>query len=354
VITSASSIIFASGTSNSFTITTSGSPTPALSESGSLPSGVTFTDNHNGTATLAGTPLVGSANSFPLTLTATSANGTATQKFTLNVQDGVTQGNWQKVYGLLGYDLSQGGSNLPSGYAINFSGASNYIWAASTTDARALQNPSGGREAATWYASNSNSFSVTINTNDGLAHRVALYVVDWDNQARSEQVDLLDPTGKVLASQTVSSFYGGKYLGFITPNNLNSVTLRFTTLSGPNAVLSGIFFGYPAAGPLVVTGSGTTSPAVQAPAGLTGTVDAIGKTATAPSGQGAHEVDQFFASTEAAHQSWYSPLSPALTGLTRTIAPSDQDAPDVDLLMALARSAKHSSSEPEDGVSSLS
>ena len=31
-------------------------PTPSLSEIGALPGGVTFTDNHNGTATLAGTP----------------------------------------------------------------------------------------------------------------------------------------------------------------------------------------------------------------------------------------------------------------------------------------------------------
>ena len=43
---------------------------PALSETGSLPSGVTFTDNGNGTATLAGTPAVGSGGTFSLSLTA--------------------------------------------------------------------------------------------------------------------------------------------------------------------------------------------------------------------------------------------------------------------------------------------
>ena len=64
------------------------------------------------------------------------------------------------------------------------------FWAASTTDPRALQNPGGGRAAATWYASP--SFNVTVNMNDGLAHRLALYLLDWDNGARQERVDALN------------------------------------------------------------------------------------------------------------------------------------------------------------------
>ena len=44
------------GTPGSFTVTTTGFPTSSLSESGALPSGVTFVDNGDGTATLAGTP----------------------------------------------------------------------------------------------------------------------------------------------------------------------------------------------------------------------------------------------------------------------------------------------------------
>ena len=42
------------GTAGSFTVTTTGYPTSALSESGALPSGVTFVDNGNDTASLAG------------------------------------------------------------------------------------------------------------------------------------------------------------------------------------------------------------------------------------------------------------------------------------------------------------
>ena len=55
-ITSAGSTTFTTGTAGTFTVTTTGSPTSALSETGALPSGVTFVDNGDGTATLAGTP----------------------------------------------------------------------------------------------------------------------------------------------------------------------------------------------------------------------------------------------------------------------------------------------------------
>jgi hypothetical protein len=85
-ITSSNSATFTEGHSGSFTVTTSGNPTPSLSESGPLPGGVTFTDNGNGTGTLAGTPTVGSNGTYPITIGA--SNGTspnASQSFTLHV-----------------------------------------------------------------------------------------------------------------------------------------------------------------------------------------------------------------------------------------------------------------------------
>jgi hypothetical protein len=86
-ITSGSSTAFTVGQGGTFTVTTTGSPTAALTESGALPGGVTFTDNHDGTATLAGTPAVGSAGTYTLTLTAHNGIGSdATQTYTLKVQ----------------------------------------------------------------------------------------------------------------------------------------------------------------------------------------------------------------------------------------------------------------------------
>ena len=54
-ITSAAARSFAIGSANTFTVTTTGTPTAALSETGALPTGVTFVNNGDGTATLAST-----------------------------------------------------------------------------------------------------------------------------------------------------------------------------------------------------------------------------------------------------------------------------------------------------------
>src|SRR5439155_7661126 len=68
------------------TITTSGSPTvTTITESGTLPTGVTFTDNGNGTATLSGTPAPNTGNAYTLTFTASNSAGAATQNFLLTV-----------------------------------------------------------------------------------------------------------------------------------------------------------------------------------------------------------------------------------------------------------------------------
>jgi hypothetical protein len=85
-ITSANNTTFSVGAAGSFTVTTTGSPTPTLTETGALPSGVTFVNNGNGTATLSGTPVAGSGGTYVLTLTATNGVGSpANQSFTLKV-----------------------------------------------------------------------------------------------------------------------------------------------------------------------------------------------------------------------------------------------------------------------------
>jgi hypothetical protein len=87
-ITSAATTTATVGSPLDFTVQTSGTPEPSLSESGSLPSGVTFTDNGDGTATLGGTPASGTGGSYPLTLTATSEGGSPVQQaFTLVVDE---------------------------------------------------------------------------------------------------------------------------------------------------------------------------------------------------------------------------------------------------------------------------
>ena len=82
-ITSANHATFAYGVPNAFTVTTTGFPPPTISKAGTLPPGVTFVDNGNGTGSLSGTPTVG--GTFPLVLSATNVVTTAQQNFTLTV-----------------------------------------------------------------------------------------------------------------------------------------------------------------------------------------------------------------------------------------------------------------------------
>jgi len=82
-ITSANHAAFTLGAASSFTVTTTGFPVPtSITELGSLPAGVTFTNNGNGTATLAGTPTTG--GTFNIGFTASNGvSPNATQSFTL-------------------------------------------------------------------------------------------------------------------------------------------------------------------------------------------------------------------------------------------------------------------------------
>ena len=85
-ITSGPSTTFTEGTDGFFTVTTSGYPTSSLTESGPLPSGVTFIDDGDGTATFVGTPGTGSSGSYPITINASNGGGPdVPQAFVLTV-----------------------------------------------------------------------------------------------------------------------------------------------------------------------------------------------------------------------------------------------------------------------------
>jgi hypothetical protein len=90
-ITSADSAAFQVGASGIFLITTTGYTTPALSEAGALPQGVTFVDNGDGTATLQGTPAFGSAGAYDLSIDATNGSAPdASQNFVFTVNQAPT------------------------------------------------------------------------------------------------------------------------------------------------------------------------------------------------------------------------------------------------------------------------
>ncbi len=86
VITSAGATGFPVGTTGTFSVTATGFPTVALTETGPLPAGVQFVDNGDGTATLAGDPGAGTSGVYPVSITAGNGIGSpAIQAFTLTV-----------------------------------------------------------------------------------------------------------------------------------------------------------------------------------------------------------------------------------------------------------------------------
>jgi len=101
--TSAASSSFFTGSNDTFTISTTAFPTAALAETGTLPGGISFTDNGNGTATLSGDATV--AGTFVLTLSATNSVGAATQTFTLT---SITQA---PIFALSGQTLTLTGTS---------------------------------------------------------------------------------------------------------------------------------------------------------------------------------------------------------------------------------------------------
>jgi hypothetical protein len=91
VFNSAANATFTAGTAGSFTVESLGAPVASLIETGALPSGVTFIDNGDGTATLAGTPDAGTGGTYSFTITAHNGVGADTpQSFTLTVQEAPT------------------------------------------------------------------------------------------------------------------------------------------------------------------------------------------------------------------------------------------------------------------------
>lgn len=159
--------------------------------------------------------------------------------------DAATQGTWQSVYGTDGYSVANDSQLIPPYAAFAVQNQLNYTWAASTTDPRALQSGSGsGRVATAWYSVHDAippTFDFDVNFLDGNSHQFAIYAIDWDSQGRAETIQILDAnTNAVLDTRQISNFTNGIYLVW---NISGHVIVNVTETVGPNAVVSGVFFG---------------------------------------------------------------------------------------------------------------
>jgi hypothetical protein len=154
--------------------------------------------------------------------------------------DTTTQGTWTGVYGSEGYDIFNGNVSLPSYAQVSVAGQQNYVWAASTSDPRALQTApsSSSRIAACDYANG--SFTINVSLSGTATHAVGLYLLGWDI-SRTETVQIADAnSGTVLDTRTVNNFVNGQWLVW---NLSGNVQITISNVSGNNCVASGVFFG---------------------------------------------------------------------------------------------------------------
>ncbi len=285
-ITSAASTTFAIGAAGSFTVTATGSPAPTFSETGTLPSGVSFST----AGVLSGTPAAGTGGTYPITITA--SNGTspnATQNFTLTVSQGpaITSANSTTfTAGTAGsFSVTATGSpaptfsetgTLPSGVSFSTAGVLSGTPAAGT----------GGTYPITITASNGTSpnatqnFTLTVNEAPAITSAASATFTlgaagSFSAKATGFPAPTFSETGVLPSGVTFSSTgvlsgtpaagTGGTYPISITASNgvSPSATQNFTlTVNQAPAITSvaSTAFTVGAAGSFAVTATGSPKP----------------------------------------------------------------------------------------------
>ncbi len=187
---------------------------------------------------------------YTFTATATDTAG-QTRSHSVSVRTAANaQGNWVGTYGHDGYILANWNgnntdlANLPAGVTYSLDQGGRYVWAATSTEVRALQNPAmTERRSMTWYDASSLRLHLTFaNAYSGTLH---LYALDWDAYGgnRYQTVTINDGHGPQTA-QLSSSFVQGAWIHApITVAAGGTVTITADRTGGNTAVLAGLFLG---------------------------------------------------------------------------------------------------------------
>jgi hypothetical protein len=251
-ITSAASATSNVGAPFSFNVYATGAPLPALSEVGTLPGGITFTDNGNGTATIAGTSAAGSGGTYPFTITATSSAGSTSQSFVLTNTGAPTitspatatfTTTFLGSYAITttGYPaptLTDTASTLPSG--LTFVDNGNGTGAISGTPATGTQGSYPVVLQATNASGSTATLDLAVTVNPATAPVLSIPAADFTlNQMGSVAVTAtghptpaITETGTLPAGLTFTDNGSGTAILSGTPTSTGTTTLTVTATNG--------------------------------------------------------------------------------------------------------------------------
>jgi hypothetical protein len=167
--------------------------------------------------------------------------------------------SWVGAFGSNGYDLAGWDGQTDVSYlpdaTVSLVQGSRYVWAANTSDVRALPGPDGlTRTASTYFAPSKLQVKLTFHA--AYTGNLRLYAVDWDGSVgccteRRETITVGNQSVG-FASQHYGAFHQGQWVAFpVSEPAGGSVMITATREIGANAVLSGIFLGDAGAPPAI-------------------------------------------------------------------------------------------------------
>ena len=240
-ITSANSTSFTYGTAGSFTVTTSGVPTAtsitnigfASCVPSTLPSGISFANNSNGTATIASTT-TGPAGTYTLCLNASNGVGaTATQTFTLTVNKASQTISWTPpttgtAGGSTTLSATGGGSGNAVVFTVDASSGSGVCSVSGTNGTTLTYNAAGSCVVDANQAGNSNYSAATqVQATITVSAATTFSVTDLGSTATTCTAG----TGKITCTgPSISSTRPLVILASVT--NANN-TITGTSVTGP-------------------------------------------------------------------------------------------------------------------------
>ena len=254
-VTSADATTFTPGVPSSFTVTTSGDPVPALQQSGALPGGVTFTDNGDGTATVAYDGTATTAGPYPITITASNGvSPDAMQNFTLTMvgtlyvaQSGSDPGNTCGSSATPCATISNAVSQAASGDTIDVAGTiDDHVTVPSGFGTLTITQWPGQAAAEVDGAATGTPFTINSGdtvTLDQLTVENGSIVAPGGGIVNGGTLTVTDST---ISNNTASTYGGGIY-------NYGGITVTDSTISNNTAYFGGGI--YNDGGTLTVTDS---------------------------------------------------------------------------------------------------